>query len=127
MDGCNNHSAAKSEIRRAPAISSAVQQTAARIHARHPNDFGRRDCSAAQVEKRLAAAIVRHRSTIPAEELLNRIDRNHAAWCASDAWRKDDGQFAKGLENWLAPTKDRYLIEPPPAATAQNEPPRMVL
>jgi hypothetical protein len=43
--------------------------------------------------------------------------------CASEDWRKDG--FAKGLENWLAPTKERYDVEPPesaarPASTAMG-------
>ena len=44
---------------------------------------------------------------------INGIDKRHAAWCATDAWTKDGGEYAKGLENWLAPTMQRYLDEPP--------------
>ena len=28
---------------------------------------------------------------------------------------KDNGEFAKGLDNWLAPTKERFLTQPEPA------------
>jgi hypothetical protein len=45
--------------------------------------------------------------------VLHQIARNHDAWCAWPEWRKDGGQYAKGLDNWLAPTKERWN-EPPP-------------
>jgi hypothetical protein len=35
--------------------------------------------------------------------------------CASDRWQKEDGQYVKGLKGWLAPSEERYLIEPPAA------------
>jgi hypothetical protein len=106
----------------APAPSDAVLQTAERIHERHPSGSGRRDCPIVQVEKRLTAAIARHRS-IPTKELLDRIDRNHVGWCASTGWHKDDGRYAKSLENWLETTKDRYLADPP--VTAATRPPNL--
>lgn len=93
--------------------ATAIQEVARRIHGRHPNNHLRRDCSAEQVEKKLAAIVKRKR--VPADvqaAFLEQIDRNHAAMCASELWRKDDGQFVKGLEGWLAPTKERYLASP---------------
>jgi hypothetical protein len=51
------------------------------------------------------AAILKHKR-IPAsdqEAYLKQIDRNYAAMCASEGWRKDGGQFAKGLETLSQP------------------------
>lgn len=115
-----NHSAkgaARNGNGRAPAISDAIKETAERIHARHPR--ARRDIGVEQVGKKLAA-IVKHRR-VPIQEqeaFLEQLDRTHAATCASEAWSKDGGQFAKSLENWLAPTKERYLAEPTAQSTS---------
>lgn len=110
---------------RRPGIHQVLERVAQSIHTRHPDAFGRRDCSAAMVEKHLAA-ILKHRH-VPGHQraaFLDRLDRTHAAMCASEGWQKDGGQYAKALENWLSPTKERYLVEPPSSAT---EPPRIIL
>ncbi len=96
-----------------PQIREAIARVAARIHERHPSAFGRRDLSAAGVERKLAAIL--KQKSIPAneqEDYIEQIDRNHAALCASEGWRKEGGEFAKGLENWLAPSKERYTVAP---------------
>jgi hypothetical protein len=101
-----------------------LERVARSIHARHPSEHGRRDCSVSYVEKKLAA-ILKHKR-VPAAECeayLLRIDRNHAAMCASDDWRKENGQFAKGLRNYFAPTEERYDVEPAPA---RKEPVRLI-
>jgi hypothetical protein len=77
------------------------------------------------VEKKLEA-ILKHKR-IPAtdcEAYLRRIDRNHAAACESEGWRKEDGQFVKSLRNYLAPTEERYDVEP--ARAARKEPARLM-
>jgi hypothetical protein len=103
-----------------------VQRIAGRNHARHQNE--RRDIGVGEVARKLDAILKRqHVSASEQEAYLEQIDRVHASMCQSEAWRKDGGQFATGLENWLAPTKERYLTEPPAAAPSQSEPPRMVL
>jgi hypothetical protein len=102
-----------------------LERVAHLIYARHPSEHGRRDCGVAYVEKKLSI-ILKHKR-VPAaecESYLLRVDRNHAAMCASDDWRKENGQFAKGLRNYLAPTEERYDIEP--AATARKEPARLM-
>ncbi len=118
------HSApAQNGTSRAPKIQEVIARVAARIHQRHPGAFGRRDLSAAGVERKLAS-ILKHKR-IPAsdqEAYLERIDRNHAAMCASEGWQKDGGQFAKGLDNWLAPTKERYDVMPEPAGAPTSKP-----
>jgi hypothetical protein len=121
-----HHSAAKTANGRSRNTSDTVHRLAERIHSRHPKV--RRDIGVAQVERKLTA-ILRHQ-LVPVHEreaYLERIDRNHAALCASEAWQKDSGQFAKGLENWLAPTNERYLCGPPPSTVGPDEPPRMLL
>jgi uncharacterized protein YdaU (DUF1376 family) len=48
-----------------------------------------------------------------AVEHLRSIGDRHQAQCSTDQWRKDGGQFAKELANWLAPSMERYDQEPP--------------
>jgi hypothetical protein len=95
------------------------------IHARHP--VHRRNCSAAAVRARLRA-ILRKVPKAEWEEKLNRINDNHRGWCESQSWRKEDGEYVKALENWLAPTKGRFYQEPPPSSLpASSQPPRGLL
>jgi hypothetical protein len=103
-----------------------LQEVSRSIHARHPAEFRRRNLSEADVMKRLEA-ILKYRC-IPAAEAeacLRRIDRNHAAACESEGWRKDGGQFAKGLRNYLSPREGEYDIEPT-TAVARKEPVRLM-
>lgn len=79
---------------------------------RHP--VQRRDCGVGTVRAKLVSILKRY----PAAERAGRaqqIDFNHESWCSSEDWQKDDGVFAKSLENWLAPTKTRYEVHAPPA------------
>jgi hypothetical protein len=96
-----------------PLLSSEVETVldlvARKIHTRHP---AIRRCGLGETKKQLRA-IARRAPASQRIELLHQIDRNHAGWCAWPEWRKDDGQYAKGLDNWLAPTKERWK-EPPP-------------
>jgi hypothetical protein len=117
VNGKNHNSAAADSL-------EAIRHTAARIHERHPHssEYPRRDCSAAQVEKRLTAILKRQGVSVAEREAyLERIDSNHAGMCASDAWQKDGGQFAKGLKNWLAPTEERYLVGAPASKPNHRE------
>lgn len=77
------------------------------IHARHP--ACRRDISANQTAKTLTA-ILRHNKIAKAkqDEYLAALDAEHERHCNSDDWQKEDGQYAKALGNYLAPTKGRY-------------------
>ena len=90
---------------------SKLQTVAEEIHKRHPKH--RRDCGPREVQKHLKA-ILRHgkkTSTKPWPgdgPVLDWLNDNHAKWCESIEWTKEDGQFAKGLSNWLAPTMGRY-------------------
>jgi hypothetical protein len=48
-------------------------------------------------------------------EYVRRINRTHLIACASEKWTINGGQYVDGLENWLRPTKERYLVELPPS------------
>ena len=95
--------------------SGAIAEAASRIHGRHP---ARRKCSLAEVRQRLKAILLKDHQKERAGHLA-RIDANHANWCRTYDWTKEDGEFAKGLDNWLAPTKGRF-DEPPPAERIQE-------
>lgn len=51
---------------------------------------------------------------------LQYIERQHAKWCASEAWTKEGGKYAKSLEAWLSPTRRLWENEPL-LATAKAE------
>jgi uncharacterized protein YdaU (DUF1376 family) len=83
---------------------SALHEAAVRIRDRHPAP---RRCGIGEVVSQLRAILRRH----PAAEqvsLLERIEANHASYCSSDQWQREGGIYAKGLDNWLAPTKGRW-------------------
>jgi len=73
--------------------------------------------------------ILKHKKLIGAEatEYLNTLAVRHERFCGSEQWTKADGEYAKGLANWLAPTMERYDQEapggPPKSSSADSEPP----
>ncbi len=90
-------------------LEAKIQFIAKAIHDRHP---AIRRCPISHVLKKLRTIT----NKFPASErieLLSSIDRNHQGMCDSEQWAKDAGEFAKGLDNWLAPSKD-YWAQPPP-------------
>lgn len=97
-----------------------LENVARAIYGRHPNAFGRRDVGIGVVEKRLEA-ILKHKRIAVSEAAvyLRRIDANHTAACQSDAWRKDGGQYARSLQNYLVPKEERYDVEP--SSESQNQ------
>ena len=90
----------------------AIQEIAQSMHDRHP---ALRRCSCAEIETKLRA-ILKHEGVKGNAKIdrLVAIERNHAAWCSTTKWTEEAGKFAKGLDNWLAPTIGRFN-EPPPA------------
>jgi hypothetical protein len=89
-------------------LEAKIQETARSIHGRHP---AIRRCGIAEVRKSLDT--ICNRAKAPERlTLLDTINTNHRAWCETEQWVKDGGEFSKGLENWLAPTKERYLTAP---------------
>lgn len=95
-----------------PELEKTITRVAGEIHSRHPDP--RRDIGVGAVcgKLRTIARKVPKAERIPLIEKINKI---HTAWCATFDWRKEGGQYAKGLENWLAPTMGRYSVEPPTA------------
>jgi hypothetical protein len=91
-----------------------LEQIATRIHQRHPAP---RRCPRSEVLSRLKA-ILRKQPTAKRRPVMLLIDSNHALYCESEQWTKDSGEFAKGLDNWLAPTKGRW--EDPPARASPS-------
>lgn len=92
-----------------PELETELDKVAVRIHARHP---AVRRCGLAEV-KHLLRAIARKAKPAKRLEALREIDQNHASWCATPGWKKENGQYAKGLPNWLALTKERWAEGPP--------------
>lgn len=94
------------------ATDTAIADTAILIHSNHPKN--RRDIGAKAIQP-LLGKILRHKrlSGENAIEYLRILGARHAAWCNSPQWKKDGGEYAKGLTNWLAVTPERYEQEPP--------------
>ena len=70
---------------------TVLDHVACRIHARHPRA---RRCAIGEVRKQLRA-IARRFAPAARIEALQRVDQNHAGWCAWPGWCKDDGQYAR--------------------------------
>jgi hypothetical protein len=91
-------------------LTVALSEISRRIHDRHPSV---RRCSLAIITAKLKS-IVKPISSVPEKiSLLTEIDVKHAAFCLSAEWHKEGGQYAKGLDNWLAPTMRRWESEAP--------------
>lgn len=92
-----------------PQFGDLVLSAAKRMAALHPQV---RTCSANQVRDSLRKILDKlPKGERPAK--LEWIERNHSDWCRTPQWKKDGGEFAKGLEGWLAPTKGRYDVPAP--------------
>ena len=109
----------KTDVHRA-----ALLRIAGEIHGRHPNEHGRRDIGVGGVVKKLEA-IAKHKKLSGVDRVAEweNINAKHADACRSEQWRKNDGEFAKSLVNWLAPTVERYEADSAPAPKPQ---PRLV-
>jgi hypothetical protein len=74
----------------------------------------RRDIGVTKVETLLLAIIRRKKlSGEKAIAFTRDLADRHERWCKSEQWREEGGRYAKSLENWLAPTKERYEADPP--------------
>lgn len=72
---------------------------------RHPNTkSGKR-----AVVRAIAAAVEDEPG--PAPELVDAIEAAHAAWCATDEWKPDKGQFVQSLAAWI---RNGGWTKPPP-------------
>ena len=83
-----------------------VDPFAVAIHTRHVS----RKCSLREA-KDLLIEIVQTHVKRDALELLKLVDANHLANCQSWDWTKYDGEFCPGLDKWLRPAKERYLVD----------------
>ncbi len=73
----------------------------------HPNTkSGKR-----AVVRAIAAAVEDEPSDKPAPELVDAIEAAHAAWCATDEWKPDKGQFVQSLAAWI---RNGGWTKPPP-------------
>ena len=64
---------------------------------RHPNSkSGKR-----AVVRAIAAAIEDEAGDRPPPETVEEIERVHAAWCQTDGWSADKGQFVQALAAWI--------------------------
>ena len=91
-------------------VTDRVRNIAKLMVFRHP--ALRCNLSAFAVEGKLNIILKRHATRTTAAfklDLLDGINEWHAEQCASYQWTKDGGEFAQGLEKFLAPTLDRYM------------------
>jgi len=103
---------------RVSALESSVLSIAQRMYDRHPPV---RRCSITVIQKQLRA-IVRKISSVPLKiAKLEQVDKSHDEWCACSDWTKDDGQYAKGLDNWLAPSLARWEVPPADAGVLRSQ------
>lgn len=90
-------------------VKEALLRIAGEIQSRHPpihRDLGREG-----VYGKLMAIMKYKKVRKPNWEAEGeKINKNHKGACASYEWSKEDGQYAKGLTNWLAPTMGRYEL-----------------
>ena len=99
----------------ASAFEERIELVASSIYERHPSH---RRCSVSMIKTKLR--LIAKRSPKEArEERLGFIDANHKKWCAY--WATKDQEYVKSLENWLAPTMNRFDEDPP---TSKVEPER---
>jgi len=103
--------AEESEPEPVPTDGFDASETFQRLWERHPRKTGRYLAEQALSEA-LAAA-----PDPPA--LAARIEAVHAAWCASEDWRKQNGRYAPQLHRWL--TEKRWL-DGEPQVPADEEP-----
>jgi hypothetical protein len=106
----------------APEVEAVLAEVAANIHARHP---AIRRCGPSEVRHQLRV-IARKEKASGRIDLLREIDQHHAGWCDSPQWQKDGGQYANGLANWLAPTKERWRDPPPEPEYREPEYPKLI-
>ncbi len=104
-------SAAKTAATDAPTpLDLEITATVDRMLERHPDG---RKCSPKEAADALRS-IVKKIDGVPGKiAKLAAIDHNHQKHCETDDWSKDGGKYAKGLANWLAPTRGRFDMPAP--------------
>lgn len=105
-------SRAEQKPRKTRGEESDIAALADSLHGRHPSN----GCGKAAIQKHLRT-IVGKLSPGARAEMLILIDKNHAAWCGTDNWKRG---YSKGLENWLSPSMQRWK-DPPPADAPRQQ------
>lgn len=82
-----------------------VSQFGPLIHGRHPA----RKCSLRETGELLGRILKKHPESAQLS-VMEKINENHIAYCESEDWTKDGASFCPGLDKWLRPEKERYLI-----------------
>ena len=75
--------------------AAVVVKAADAMMARHPNAKS----SKRAVVRAIAATVEEEPGEGP--ETVDAIDKAHAAWCATDGWAEDKGQFVQALAAWI--------------------------
>lgn len=77
--------------------AAVVLDAAEAMMARHPNSkSGKR-----AVERAIVAAIADDTGDRLPPETVDAIDKAHAAWCDTEGWAEDKGQFVQALAAWI--------------------------
>jgi len=102
----------KGEKLEPPEVEKVIEGIARSILARHPRKRnGSMSVNAVAKALRLIVRDLELPDKVP--KLLS-VDANHEACCLQFDWQKQGGMYAKGLDNWLAPTMDRFDSKPDP-------------
>ena len=110
----------KGEKLEPPEVETVIANISKNILTRHPK-MRNGSMSINTVAKALRL-IVRELELVDKIPRLLSIDENHAACCSQFEWQKEGGMYAKGLNNWLAPTMDRFDSRPDPDQSKPQQP-----
>ncbi len=86
-------------------VNALAKEFASYLHRRHPA----RKCTLKETTE-LLLRILRKYPESEHQALAEKINANHLAYCESEDWTRDSSQFCPGLDKWLRPEKERYLI-----------------
>jgi DNA-binding Lrp family transcriptional regulator len=100
-------------------IQETVASVAAHIKTRHPEV--RNGMGATAIGNKLQSILRRHSiNSDKAIEFLTALDTRHESWCATEQWTENGGVYAKAIANWLSPSQDRYLEDPPAVSASAS-------
>lgn len=89
-------------------VKTQIEEVTSRLFERHPK---RRSSSRDVIRKKLESIC----RSIPADDRLTKlqdIDATHGKWCLSWDWQKENGQYVKGISNWLSLDAKFFEITP---------------
>lgn len=91
-------------------IEKLARDTAIKLLTVHPN----RKCTPSIAAKKLVQIV--RRLQVPFLEIqdyFGEIVRRHSGWVKSEDWIKQNSQYCPGLDVWLNPANEKFLVEPP--------------